>query len=184
MMPCRTPKNQAGADSATSTTREGLIAIIHRCGEVFFASGEGSPALGAQMRQIGGEVGLSEHPVMEPRGKAFRRARLLVVLSVGGVVAIVVALYWRWMSATGRVDDRKRLHGGSEHAVGIAEDDLRRDDLFGGVDDALRTKGRLFTNAQATPNVRAALGVGPLDMNDRDIRAQRGDKQRGCAIEW
>src|SRR3989304_4876174 len=60
-------------------------------------------------------------------------------------------------------------------AVGGRGDDGRIDDLLGGDDDAGGGEGGLFLLAEDPPQVTVAFGVGPLDVDDGDVRGQRRD---------
>ncbi len=99
------------------------------------------------------------------------------------MIPIVVARHWRGVGAAGSVHDRQRLEGGRQHPIGVAEYDLWWNDLFRGVDDAMRSQCGFFTDAQPAPDVRASLGIGALHMDDGDVGAERGNQQVRRPIE-
>src|SRR5262245_51305031 len=118
------------------------------------------------MRKVGSTIGQIEYLVPQPSREVIRRARVLVVLVVVGVVAIVVTLHWRWVRPAGSVDHSQRLEGWRKHTIGITQDHLAGNDLLGRVDNATRCQRRLLADAQATPHVRPPLSIRALHVKD------------------
>ena len=79
------------------------------------------------------------------------------------------------MGAARLVDDGDHLALGDQHAVGVGEGDLGVDQFLAAQDHGTSRQRGLLGDAERPPAVGAALGVGALDVEDREVGPQRGD---------
>src|SRR4030042_870951 len=112
------------------------------------------PALFTQFLQILCTVLHIRRPLAHPFGIPFHRSRCAMILAVIFMIAIVIPLHRRWMRAARFADDRAYLETWRKHAIGIADDDLMRDNFFRDDDDALTCERGLFADAQVSPRMR------------------------------
>ena len=114
----------------------------------------------------------SVYPLIEPPLCILLHLADLIPLHVKLVVAIIVALGIRrmageWNLAYG-IDDQ----AGDQRAIWIRPDDCLVNDLLGCQDHLVSCKGSLFLLADDPPKMSIAVGVGPLHVDDGNVRLQ------------
>src|SRR5208282_4700132 len=112
------------------------------------------------------------HPVRQPIFEAFRVPRLLVILRKESVVPPVAALYRRRVRAPWLMHHRRNQKSRDERAIRVGRNHARIDDLFRDNDHLPRRSQAVDGNAEASPNVRVSLRVGPLHVHDRHVGTQ------------
>ena len=150
---------------------------------VFF-DGQAAQALFAQFVEVGGAVRQVQDPFVEPALEAVEGASAHVVIVVKLVVAIGVALHGGGMRTPRFVNDRAHLERWTQHAVGIAHNYLPRHNFFGDQDYVARCQHGLFAYTHIAPDMRVAIFVAALYMDNGYVGTDGGDKQQRCAIEW
>src|SRR5215472_9140893 len=98
-----------------------------------------------------------------------------MILLKGGIVTLVVSLHRRGMRAEGALDYGGDQKSGNDGAVGVAGDDLARNDFFAGDDDVLGGAHTLDHDAEVAPAVRVALFIGALHVHDGEIGLDGAD---------
>src|SRR5579872_2145295 len=83
------------------------------------------------------KVGQVYDPLRSPGIEFGLRLRTSMILLEGCVVALVIPLHRRRMRAKGCMTDSSDQKSGNDRAVGVAGNDLGRNDLFGTDDDFL-----------------------------------------------
>ena len=74
------------------------------------------------------------------------------------------------MRAARLVHHRDHLRLGKQDPVGIAQRHVRIDELLAADDHAISSQPGLLRDAQRSPRVCASLLIGPLHMDDGDVR--------------
>src|ERR1700730_5914803 len=161
-----------------------LVPIIDGGGVVVFFDAEAAQALFAQFVEVGGAVRQIQDPFVEPALEAVEGAGAHVVFVVKLVVAVGVALHGRGRRAPGFVYDCAHFERWTQHAVGIAHNYLTRHDFFGDQDYVARGQHGFFADTYIAPDVRVAIFVAALHMDDGYVGTDGGDKQQRGAIEW
>ena len=133
---------------------------------------QSAQALLAQFFQVGCAVGYLQDPFIEPVLEAFEGAGAHVVFVVELMVTVVVALHGGWMRSPRFMDDSANFEGWAYYAVWVANDDLAWHDLFGDDDDVACCQHGLFGDAKTAPDVRVAVLVTALSVDDGDIGSE------------
>src|SRR3990172_5268678 len=97
--------------------------------------GQTRPALLAEQGQVVIAVSHLVHPARLPGGELFRRLTLTLITQKHLMVAVVMTRHGRGMRAPRRVNDGADAEAGCDNAVGVAVDDLRRDNFLRADDD-------------------------------------------------
>ena len=98
----------------------------------------------------------------------------LVPSQIKSIIPIVVSLGIGGMCTVGDVADRIDFQAGDQGPVGVGSDDRLGDNFLGSQDDTFGCEGRLFLLPENAPQVRVSVSVGPLGVDNRDIREKGG----------
>src|SRR5690349_10469178 len=103
---------------------------------------------------------------------------LLMVLAEKRVIAIVITLHRRGVSAQRTFNDGIYEKSRDDGPVRVAGDHVRGDDLFGYHDHALGRLDGLEHHAETSPGMRIAVGIRAGNMDDGYIRIERVDREK------
>ena len=137
-----------------------------------FFHGQGFDAGGAKMLPILGAIGDLRDPTVQPILEIFQAAGLFVILREKSVIAAVVALDGRRMRAAGFVDDGCDEEAGYQRAIRIRGNHTGLDNFFCYYNYFAGGACAVHCYSQAAPEVRVALCVAALHVQDGDIRTQ------------
>src|SRR6266568_4072078 len=125
-----------------------------------------------------------QHPFLKPVLEAFKSACPFVILVIVCVIAVTVALHGGRMRSPWLMHHGSYLERWPQHAVEVAQNDFTRHYFLRYQDHISGGQHGLFTYTYIAPQVRVAIFIAALHMNDRDIGMQRWHKQQWRSIEW
>src|SRR5207302_211616 len=152
--------------------------VVHRGGRLGGAGAKPFHPVLAQAAQVPRVSARTEDHPVEPGQEARPRARLLVILVVEPVVAVDVPLGGRRVGSKWFFGDRAHKEARHERPIRIAGDDRIVHQLLAGEQHRLCRPRRLERDAHVAPQLRVAVAVAPLRVQDRDVRPQRADGQQ------
>ncbi len=117
------------------------------------------------------------HPPFQPTCKYLGCFAVRTVINESLVIPVIESGNRRRMRSPGRVHNCTHKKTGGNHPVGIAVDDIRRYNLFGGNDDVSTGQTGFASYAQISPYMRVSEFICALSMNYGNIRIYSGD---GC----
>src|SRR5260370_11718262 len=159
---------EATATISSCGVYDSLIAEVRRRGELVVMNAQ---RLDVHAFEIGRAIRHVEDPRLQPGREALRGARLLRVLAIETVVSLEMSLHRRRVRAARLVDDRDHLGLRKQNPIWIAQGDIDVDELLAGHDHLVRREPGLLGDSERPPGVRAAHRVGPLHVDDPNVRS-------------
>jgi pilus assembly protein Flp/PilA len=132
----------------------------------------------SQPAEVGCAVLHAENPLLEPFEEPLPRPRPLAVGAHEAVVAPPVALDGSRVGAARLVDDGDHLALGDQDPVRVGQGDLGVDQLLAAQDHGAGRQCGLLGHAERSPAVGAAVRVGALDVEDREVGLEGRDANR------
>src|ERR1039458_292745 len=130
---------------------------------------------GTELPDVIAAIGNLKHPAIQPLRESFGGAALRMIVAEKVVIAPVISLHGRGVSAKRLVNDGCNGETGDESAIRIGGNNMRSDDFLRDDDDAFRGAGAVNGDAEISPEMRVALLVSALDVDDGDVRTQSVD---------
>lgn len=124
----------------------------------------------AEQAEKGPVIGNFKNPFLQPAIKPLRRTAFLVVQEIKIVIAPCEALSGGRMGAERLVDDAGDNEPRYHRSIRVFDDDVVIDQFLAGENHLAGGQRRFAHHSEIPPNMGITLAVGPLHVEDSDVR--------------